>query len=135
LVSTIGAGTVRYWPPERFFADRRKYDMRSDIWSFGLTLAEVAYGKYPIFQADGTDIDFKCIDFISLQSRIREAKGDEIVENCIKDKYSDELCEFIWLCLQKMNERATIEELKEADLYEKYQVWNKNWIAKLMKQA
>uniref|UniRef100_A0A914CBK6 mitogen-activated protein kinase kinase n=1 Tax=Acrobeloides nanus TaxID=290746 RepID=A0A914CBK6_9BILA len=120
--TTLGAGTIRYWPPERLYMERTKYDIRSDIWSFGLTLAEMAYGKYPIVHADGSDIDFQTVDLLMLQHQILEATADDIIDRCIRSKYSEDLCEFIWLCLQKLEDRANVEELVETDLYERHQV-------------
>uniref|UniRef100_A0A914CQS0 mitogen-activated protein kinase kinase n=1 Tax=Acrobeloides nanus TaxID=290746 RepID=A0A914CQS0_9BILA len=124
-VTTIGAGTIRYWPPERLHTERTKYDIRSDIWSFGITLAEMAYGKYPIVHADFSDIDFQTVGFITLQNRILEANADEIINRCVRSKYSEDLCEFIWLCLQKLEDRVDVEELIETELYESYCFRNK----------
>uniref|UniRef100_A0A914DUW4 mitogen-activated protein kinase kinase n=1 Tax=Acrobeloides nanus TaxID=290746 RepID=A0A914DUW4_9BILA len=124
-VTTIGAGTIRYWPPERLYTEGTKYDIRSDIWSFGLTLAEMAYGKYPIVHADLSDIDIQTVGFITLQNRILEAKVDEIINRCVRSKYSEDLCEFIWLCLQNLEDRANVEELIETRLYESYWFSNK----------
>uniref|UniRef100_A0A914CQ43 mitogen-activated protein kinase kinase n=1 Tax=Acrobeloides nanus TaxID=290746 RepID=A0A914CQ43_9BILA len=133
--TTIGAGTIRYWPPERLYTERTKYDIRSDIWSFGLTLAEMAYGKYPTVHADFSDIDFQTVGFIILQNRILEAKADEIINRCVRSKYSEDLCEFIWLCLQKLEDRAKVEELIETDLYVRFQARNTKWVARLILQA
>uniref|UniRef100_A0A914E3J2 mitogen-activated protein kinase kinase n=1 Tax=Acrobeloides nanus TaxID=290746 RepID=A0A914E3J2_9BILA len=116
-VTTIGAGTIRYWPPERLHTERTKYDIRSDIWSFGLTLAEMAYGKYPIVHADVSDIDFQTVGFITLQNRILEAKADEIINRC------------------KLEDRANVEELIETRLYKRFQAKNIKWVAKLILQA
>uniref|UniRef100_A0A914DS84 mitogen-activated protein kinase kinase n=1 Tax=Acrobeloides nanus TaxID=290746 RepID=A0A914DS84_9BILA len=116
-VTTIGAGTIRYWPPERWYTERTRYDIRSDIWSFGLTLAEMAYGKYPIVHADGSDIDFQIVGFITLTNRILEAKADEIINRC------------------KLEDRADVEELKEIELYERFQARNIKRVAKLILQA
>uniref|UniRef100_A0A914D1R3 mitogen-activated protein kinase kinase n=1 Tax=Acrobeloides nanus TaxID=290746 RepID=A0A914D1R3_9BILA len=134
-VTTIGAGTIRYWPPERLHTERTKYDIRSDIWSFGITLAEMAYGKYPIVHADFSDIDFQTVGFITLQNRILEANADEIINRCVRSKYSEDLCEFIWLCLQKLEDRVDVEELIETELYERSQARNTKWVVKLILRA
>lgn len=43
-VST-NAGTVRYWPPERFSGCQ--YDARSDVWSLGISMVEIILGELP----------------------------------------------------------------------------------------
>jgi serine/threonine protein kinase len=50
LASTVGTcaswlGTVTYMSPERI--QGRSYTILSDIWSFGLTIVELALGAYP----------------------------------------------------------------------------------------
>lgn len=43
---TREVGCLLYLAPERF-EENRPYDIRSDVWSFGITLVELATGKYP----------------------------------------------------------------------------------------
>lgn len=49
IAKTRDAGCQPYMAPERIdpFAERIGYDVRSDVWSLGLTLIEVATGKFP----------------------------------------------------------------------------------------
>lgn len=54
LFSTI-AGTYVYMAPEYIMNRRGQYDIRSDIWSFGITMAETALGRLPY------DIDKKTV--------------------------------------------------------------------------
>lgn len=44
---TRQAGCYYYMAPERFNVDASSYDVRSDVWSLGITLVELATGKYP----------------------------------------------------------------------------------------
>jgi len=49
IAQTRDAGCQPYMAPERIdpFAERVGYDVSSDVWSLGLTLIEVATGKFP----------------------------------------------------------------------------------------
>lgn len=52
-VASTQVGTYAYIPPERINHPNEKYDIRSDIWSVGIILAELAYGKFPFnFKTD-----------------------------------------------------------------------------------
>ena len=44
-VLTEPVGTKEYMSPEML--QRRNYNSKSDIWSFGIILYEVLYGKFP----------------------------------------------------------------------------------------
>lgn len=45
-VASTQAGTLAYWPPERFLPGFR-YDIRGDVWSLGITLMETILGQLP----------------------------------------------------------------------------------------
>uniref|UniRef100_A0A183FYZ9 mitogen-activated protein kinase kinase n=1 Tax=Heligmosomoides polygyrus TaxID=6339 RepID=A0A183FYZ9_HELPZ len=47
LAKTHDAGCQPYLAPERLSHYGRKYDIRSDIWSLGITLYEIATGEFP----------------------------------------------------------------------------------------
>ncbi|CAB3998411.1 dual specificity mitogen-activated kinase kinase 4 isoform X2 [Paramuricea clavata] len=49
IAKTRDAGCKPYMAPERIDPDslRNGYDVRSDVWSFGLTMIELATGKFP----------------------------------------------------------------------------------------
>ena len=56
LVNSIAdtfVGTSTYMAPERIKGD--KYTIKSDVWSFGLTIMELAIGKFPYDASDTTD--------------------------------------------------------------------------------
>jgi serine/threonine protein kinase len=44
MASSIERGTMLYWPPERYGGE--PYDERTDVWSLGITLAEIVYGDF-----------------------------------------------------------------------------------------
>ncbi|XP_048576281.1 dual specificity mitogen-activated protein kinase kinase 6 [Nematostella vectensis] len=52
LAKTVDAGCKPYMAPERINPDRdmKGYDIRSDIWSLGITMIELATGKFPYTQ-------------------------------------------------------------------------------------
>ncbi|XP_054159180.1 dual specificity mitogen-activated protein kinase kinase 6-like [Oppia nitens] len=49
IAQTFEAGCKPYMAPERINPDpqRRGYDIRSDVWSLGISMLELAIGKYP----------------------------------------------------------------------------------------
>lgn len=48
VAKTLDAGCKPYMAPERIDPQKdREYDVRSDIWSLGITLVELALGKFP----------------------------------------------------------------------------------------
>lgn len=49
LAKTIDAGCKPYMAPERIDPTRNKqgYDVKSDVWSLGITMIEVATGEFP----------------------------------------------------------------------------------------
>lgn len=49
MAVTFEAGCKPYMAPERINPDpkRKGYDIRSDVWSLGITMMEMATGKFP----------------------------------------------------------------------------------------
>jgi len=49
VAKTVDAGCGKYMAPERIdpTGDPSKYDVRSDIWSLGISLIELGTGKFP----------------------------------------------------------------------------------------
>jgi len=105
-------GTVTYMSPERISG--RSYSYDSDIWSLGLTLVELALGRYP-YPGDG---------------RVGEPMGFwELLDFVVKsppptlapEKCSPELCAFVGACLQKEpEERPSAARLLEHPFITKY---------------
>ena len=58
VAKTIEAGCKPYMAPERIDpqGDPGKYDIRSDVWSLGISLVEIATGVFP-YQQWGTPFD------------------------------------------------------------------------------
>lgn len=49
VAKTIDAGCKPYMAPERIdpTGNTGQYDIRSDVWSFGISMIEIATGKFP----------------------------------------------------------------------------------------
>ena len=54
VAKTFEAGCKPYMAPERINPDRNRqgYDIRSDVWSLGITMFELSIGKFPYPQAN-----------------------------------------------------------------------------------
>jgi serine/threonine protein kinase len=116
-LATTVIGTCAYLPPERIKEIGQdgsiKYDSRSDVWSLGITLAELALGRLPYLKESQ-----QSPSFFTVLTAIKDANADEIVERCLRNNYSNELCEFIKLCLQEIESRPTFTQLKETQFYD-----------------
>ena len=106
LASTY-VGTMSYWPLERFRLDSRqyKYDIRSDVWSFGITLLEVILGMKPFIHPNS---DADIADTFMFLTRITSFDFKKLIDETIKGKYSPELCEMLNSCLEKVENRYNI---------------------------
>ncbi|XP_055352417.1 dual specificity mitogen-activated protein kinase kinase sek-1-like isoform X2 [Paramacrobiotus metropolitanus] len=92
-----------YMPPERVNpnspTDEKRYDIRSDVWSVGITLVEIATGKQPFENG-------------SLFSRISQIVEGEAPNLPKESPYSDDLRSFIASCCKKdVNERPKYADL------------------------
>lgn len=98
-LATTFVGTQYYMAPERIVG--KPYTVTCDIWSLGLTLLEVATGKFPF---DNGDADLLTLGPIELLSLILEyePKLEDIPEEDIY--WSDSFKNFIAFCLKKNSE-------------------------------
>uniref|UniRef100_A0A914C8H2 mitogen-activated protein kinase kinase n=1 Tax=Acrobeloides nanus TaxID=290746 RepID=A0A914C8H2_9BILA len=81
-------GTLRYLPPERLTQSEdpeAPYDIRSDVWSLGMTLFECMVGKYPVLGRDGEDIT----DVMKLPQLIKVELIQQLLNNFIHSKSKD----------------------------------------------
>jgi len=87
-------GTVTYMSPERISGTEYTYE--SDIWSFGLTVFEIAVSHYPYPPAD---IDGRGgqLGFWDLLDLIVQKPSPSLSE----ESFSKEFCDFIAKCLEK----------------------------------
>lgn len=82
------AGCPPYMAPERVRStENTPYDIRSDVWSLGITLVELATGHFPY---EGSD--FQII------SSILELPSPSLK---VSDGFSEEFCELVDLCLRR----------------------------------
>ncbi|XP_065846498.1 dual specificity mitogen-activated protein kinase kinase 4-like [Oscarella lobularis] len=92
VAKTVDAGCKPYMAPERINPSQDKgegYDIRSDVWSLGITLVELALGKFPYPAWKSV---FEQLTLI--------VQGDppSLPKN---DRFSDDFCNFTKICLIK----------------------------------
>lgn len=90
VARTYDAGCRPYMAPERIDPprDRTGYDIKSDVWSFGITLLEIASGRYPYNHARGF---FEQLKSICTDEPPKLPAG----------RFSPDFENFIELCLKK----------------------------------
>jgi serine/threonine protein kinase len=95
---TTFVGTQDYMSPERI--KTTPYSYPSDIWSFGLSLITIAYGKFPYEQDDG---------YFGLMYMIEKLDVEQLDP---EKKFSPTGLDFIKRCMAKdPTQRATVTEL------------------------
>ncbi|OQR68346.1 dual specificity mitogen-activated protein kinase kinase 6-like, partial [Tropilaelaps mercedesae] len=88
-VAKTNLGCKPYMPPERIQAESgARYDVRSDVWSFGITMVELSTGRFP---------------YTATKNVFEQLK--EVVQSdppsLPKGQFSPQYEDFIGLCLQK----------------------------------
>jgi serine/threonine protein kinase len=115
-VATTTSGTLVYFPPERF--KQYEYDIRSDVWSLGITMAETAYGKIPyddiVLTNSGPALYFKIQEIVSAISK------EDLVKKCFGRKYSKDARDFLEACLESFEKRPKLDGLQEKEFYIRY---------------
>lgn len=117
-------GTIAYWPPERLLDADAKYDIRSDVWSLGISLLEVILGKLP-YMTESTSSQNPSnehqrstqLSAIFVLNCATTSLLDEIMGNDVRPKYSEELCDFVKSCLQKVENRPKPDALAKSIFY------------------
>ena len=111
LVNSVAdtfVGTSTYMAPERIQGD--KYTVKSDVWSFGLTVMELAIGKFP-FASDqlGDDAENAPAGILDLLQQIVHEPVPKLPKS---DAFPQILEDMIQKCLYKEPERRpTPQEL------------------------
>ncbi|ORE05781.1 Pkinase-domain-containing protein [Rhizopus microsporus var. microsporus] len=99
-VADTFVGTSSYMSPERIMGS--PYSVKSDVWSLGITLMELALGRFP-FPPEGTPLSI----FELLQHIVHEP-----VPTFPPNKYPQDLTDFVAKCLTKdVKLRATPNDL------------------------
>ncbi|KAL3070740.1 hypothetical protein niasHT_033127 [Heterodera trifolii] len=101
-------GCTGYLAPERvnIYSDSSgQYDVRADVWSLGITLFQLATGRFP----------YECVNnAMELMITIHNNDPPRLEPNQDGRQFSAEFCQFIADCLQKdMNKRPKYRELLE----------------------
>ncbi|CAJ0947287.1 unnamed protein product, partial [Mesorhabditis belari] len=111
IAKTQEVGCKPYMAPERVSMMNTPYDVRSDVWSLGITLFEVAMGKFPY---SNWNTAFDQVDQV--------VKG-EAPMLCVNtpDNFSIELVQFVNSCLVKdRDQRPRYNDLMTKQFYQLY---------------
>jgi len=101
VAKTIDAGCKPYMAPERIdpTGNPANYDVRSDVWSFGLSMLEIATGTFP----------YKL--WLTPFEQLKQVVQDP-APSLPPGKFTDDFSNFIPQCLNKnVNERASYTQL------------------------
>ncbi|CAH0563699.1 unnamed protein product [Brassicogethes aeneus] len=104
VAKTIDAGCKPYMAPERIDpqGEPSKYDIRSDVWSFGISLIELSTGRFP-YQKWGTPFE-----------QLQQVVTDEPPKLPVDGSFSEEFVDFTVNCLKKSyQERWNYNQLLE----------------------
>ncbi|KAH7732353.1 STE/STE7/MEK4 protein kinase [Aphelenchoides avenae] len=111
IARTKDVGCRPYMAPERLTAEQEEYDIRTDVWSLGITLMETARGEFPY-----PNFNDQCI-FKQIQQVVM---GDPLFMSPV-DNYSSRTVQFVNLCLTKEYvDRPTYDDLMNTDFYQYY---------------
>lgn len=111
VAKTMDAGCKPYMAPERINPERGQmgYDIRSDVWSLGISMVELATGQHPYGKWTNPFEQLK---------QVVEDDPPRLPPN----KYSADFSDFIVQCLQKESgKRANYLQLLEHPFIKKYQ--------------
>ncbi|KAI0387187.1 kinase-like protein [Hypomontagnella monticulosa] len=114
LVNSIAdtfVGTSTYMAPERIQGE--KYTVKSDVWSFGLTIMELAIGKFPFASEQLSDGDGAPAGILDLLQQIVHEPAPKLPKS---DAFPSILEDMVQKCLSKVpDERPTPQELWDRD--------------------
>jgi serine/threonine protein kinase len=110
ICMTVGKGCRPYMSPEKIDEQLslNGYTVKSDIWSLGITLIEMAKGEHP----------YANLDYVQQIIKIVKDNPPQLDST----RYSKLFCDFVDLCLKKMEaERPHPHELIENEFITKYE--------------
>ncbi|KAG5992057.1 hypothetical protein E4U43_003856 [Claviceps pusilla] len=115
LINSIAdtfVGTSTYMAPERIQGER--YTVKSDVWSFGLTVMELAIGKFPFSGNDQSpEEDCGPVGILDLLQQIVHEPAPRLPKS---DAFPSILEDMIQKCLYKQpDQRPTPQELFDRD--------------------
>lgn len=104
-IATTYVGTNAYMAPERVLGG--EYSIRSEVWSLGISVLEMALGRFPYCKENSEPKVFLPIEL--MQCIVNESPPSLPVE-----KFSPDFVTFVSICMQKsIKSRPTPEELME----------------------
>lgn len=110
LVNSVAdtfVGTSTYMAPERIQGE--KYTVKSDVWSFGLTIMELAIGKFPFSSNEEYEEDNAPAGILDLLQQIVHEPAPRLPKS---DAFPQILDDMIQKCLYKTpDKRPTPQEL------------------------
>ena len=124
MAHTADAGNKYYLAPERVFPGRsNNYGIKSDVWSLGVTLVELARGQNPYADCEG--------EF---------AAGQRICSGpspCLPHRFSLEAHDFVNRCLQKEEaNRPNYEGLMRLSFFRRYENFSQEivsqWVSEVL---
>ncbi|XP_063961609.1 dual specificity mitogen-activated protein kinase kinase 6-like [Lytechinus pictus] len=110
MAKTQDAGSRQYMAPERINPDNsgKGYDVKSDVWSFGITMVEIATNTYPYE---------KWHDMFQQLRQVVQGEAPTLPE----DRFSGEIRDFIIKCLKKeCTERPSYTRLLDHEFIKKH---------------
>ncbi|XP_042572840.1 dual specificity mitogen-activated protein kinase kinase 4a isoform X7 [Cyprinus carpio] len=114
IAKTRDAGCRPYMAPERIdpSASRQGYDVRSDVWSLGITLYELATGRFPYPKWNSV-----------FDQLTQVVKGDPPQLSCSEERqFSPKFINFVNLCLTKdESKRPKYKELLKHPFIQMYE--------------
>ncbi|CCD72335.1 mitogen-activated protein kinase kinase [Caenorhabditis elegans] len=111
VAQSVDVGCRPYMAPERLAPNGDGYDIKSEVWSLGITMVEVANGKYPY---DGF-MDAPILDQVRMV-----VYGDPPILDS-DHEVSMSMKRFIALCtIKDRNLRASFDDLKKTNIYRDY---------------
>lgn len=126
---TRSAGCAAYMAPERIDPpdpEKPDYDIRADVWSLGISLVELATGRFP-YQDCKTDFE--------VLSKVLQEDPPRLPPN---GGFSLDFCRFVQDCLTKdYRKRPKYKTLLEHPFIRRYEQANVDvaaWFAKVMKE-
>ncbi|KAG0253122.1 MAP kinase kinase (MEK) [Mortierella polycephala] len=128
LVNSIAntfVGTSNYMSPERIRG--WNYGVQSDVWSLGITLMELALGRFPL------DAECKSLTILELLQHI----VNEPLPTLPRGEFPEDFCNFIDICLAKNVESRPSPDILATHPYyrraEKEKVDMEHWVSHLHK--
>ncbi|CAJ0584612.1 unnamed protein product, partial [Mesorhabditis spiculigera] len=110
IAQTMDAGCRPYMAPERISFLRKGYDIRSDVWSLGITLVEIATGKFPF-------PNFQSVPLFQQLAMV--VNGDPPL--LTSSMYSAQTINFVNGCLIKdVEHRPNFSQLMDTEYYKYY---------------